>query len=1581
MLTTLPIVGFQPSGGLAPAAGDTLVPLSDRDAESWLKRAEDAAARSDWKLAADTLMRVIDQYGDKTVSLDEGKHFYSAAHCALDQIARWPAEGLATYRLLYDSEVRQRLEAAIKSFDIDALRLIARKYPYTTPGPRAMHLLAAWLLDRLRPGEALDILDRLTAINDDPSLRPEILFQQCVAFALAGQSTAAAEAFAELKALDTKGPPAKSAPDWTQRISSIEHFLKSKDVSESSAQMPIARWPIPGGPPNSTGRMPAIEPAVTPDDYWRDGLPGAERISPRQMNQLIRNTSRPPVWQAVSDGRLLFVTCPEGLIARDLATFDFAWRIVPRSRVRDPQIDRFRLRTGVNDTDNRNRLDELSTRTLRHEYRGAVSTALGLVFIIEQPGTTNELFPSRTGQLAASEVLQINVTPEPNSIRAFEADTGRAVWTIGRSGHVDDELRAAHFYSTPVAVETRGAELLVAPYIQGDDYFLAVLRPDGTIFKRVLLGAGRSYFYPINSVLQPTAFEGTLYIPTGAGLMVALNADDFSLRWLTRYERASITSVTNRRQVVWAGNSVVGSAQPDEWLASPPIVTAGLVLVAAPDSEYLVAYDRKDGREVWAYPRGQLRYLVAADGQRVIAAGKHVIAIDLADGSAAWMFDRRPPSGRPALCGDTLFVPTDDGLIRVNARTGKEIGDPLPSRFALGNLLALDGALYSVTAMDLAKFPDVKQSQQMAQDALERNSDDVAALLRLAGLNVLEKNWNSAVSLLDRAEAHVESAPTNAGPPTSVEPAKGRSARAAEDVRARIAHQRVGILLNVAAEALDRGTKGSPDRAAPSKGRITDRPRRDLLEEAARRAKQPDDVVRAGLAFCELLVDEGKSAEAFQRLMILLRDYGDEPVILEQQLSAMASVLFRERLCGAWRTMNASDRKNAADEARRLIDEDLNDPRAAPLLRLADGLDLRPTGEDTRDFMAHVAWLDLQLGRRALKDGDYEAGVFHLERAAQRLPGSETAAEAILRLAIAYALPGEGLPASPRDALRCLAMLEASTTERSIPGDLRGLDGGAAINTVADLIDRLKKSLPQPPGPEQPELPRVLRSTPTLKLVSESTIASILPADVMSFHDPVHPIDLAEQVLPLRIGREIYGLRNSTSVPDRYFWSLNIDLPEYASAWKSAEQAYEEAAGYCAMAHRIALTASQDSITAVGLTTGRLLWPALSLDRDDDPPPNPPVLSIDNRFIMAPNSSTLIAIPARPNASPIWRRRFIGTKIGRLAIVGEHLVAIDSSGDVVTVINPASGRIQRQFSLTGAALAEGSGAEDGLSDSNETKEEKKADARNRRGRPGSLGRDDRAEAGNAAPVDNANQHVVVVGNMVCRAMQDHVIAKDIATGRTLWDTPLGGLVRGLLPLNTAAPGQIGICYAGSHLAVVDADSGAIQKDFDATGLVLPPIDATLDRPMSPSGRLLIFTKSKEDPPHYMLASFPMGEGERPWQHDLGRFATLNPWMLRASPDYVPVVEYTLTAEAQERWSPIQAFFRGGRIQNSAHLLVLDKTGHRMLLDRAYTLEEGRSETPSLASCLITDVIILDEWVIAISPDGYYVLTSDQREEK
>ncbi|MFQ5411588.1 MAG: PQQ-binding-like beta-propeller repeat protein, partial [Phycisphaerae bacterium] len=837
-----------------------LEPPNDRDAESWLKRAKEAAEREDWKLAADTLERLIREHGDRTVSLDEA-HYYSAIHLAREQIAHWPPAGLAAYRVLYDSEAQRLLDRAKRAYDLNALREIARNYPLTTPGPEAIHLLATWLLDRRQPSEAIELLDRLSQLPHNPVPRWQILLKLAVAHTLTDQRVHTATILEEMSGL--RDTAEKEVPlDWPDRIETIRRFFEDVklDAAAESGVLPATRWPHLLGNAARSGRMAPIEPISTRDDNLTAIFPGAERLNMRTVRKVALRKARPPVWQPVSDGHRLFVTCPSGLQARDLATFGFLWQAVPKYRPRNPEINRFRQAAvfgGWNPYyNNKNatpRLDVLSTDTLFREYRGALSTAFEMVFVIEQDGTRGEQLPSNQGVAPDNRGIDEEDLSEPNTLRAYESETGRAVWTKGRGGAPDDPLRQAHFKAAPIAA----GSYLIVPYIQGGDFSLAVLNPDGAVVRTILIGTGRASLFPMNGTLQPTVHDGTIYVPTGAGQLSALSAYDFSLRWLTRYERErNLQPPIVGGRGAWGG-APRGHAQPDEWLSSPPLIAGGLVLLAPHDADQLFAFDRQSGTQRWAFPRGRHRILIGADKTRVVISGEHVEAIDLATGQSQWSYEALKPTGRGAICGEQVFMPTGSGLVRLSLETGRPISEPLVMDESLGNLLAIDGSLYSVGFDRISKYPDPVQSRALAKARLEKNPRDIEAILRLAWLVMLTEDWQGALSMLDRAEAEMGDPP-----PLSLGPAGLQSIHAEEELRARIGHLRVRALLRHAAES-DSETN------------------RDLYEEAVAAARQPGDRVRAGLALCEFLADRGEWLEGFTRGMTLLREVGDQPVRLE----------------------------------------------------------------------------------------------------------------------------------------------------------------------------------------------------------------------------------------------------------------------------------------------------------------------------------------------------------------------------------------------------------------------------------------------------------------------------------------------------------------------------------------------------------------------------------------------------------------------------------------------------------------------------------------------------------------------------
>ena len=319
------------------------------------------------------MARVINDHGHKTVSLD-GEHFYSAGWCAQQQLRDWPAEGIATYRVLYDGEAERLFELGRRTHDLHPLRLVAYRYPQTTIGPAALDLLASWLLDRNESMEAIDVLHSLSALRQRRVSRLDILSKLAIAYTLSDQRKRVVETFSEFSDIIDGLGVGEMEQGW-DRLEALQRFFDAAkfDQGGMNDRMHFGPWSQLLGPPAAAGLAPAINPIIKSDFPWQDTLPGTSRVDLGRVQKLTERNGRPPVWQAVTDGALLFVATPAGIVARDLATFEFLWQSIPSSAPPDPRIRRHRIRTNFFDrtpADEKERLDALSTKALYHEYVG-----------------------------------------------------------------------------------------------------------------------------------------------------------------------------------------------------------------------------------------------------------------------------------------------------------------------------------------------------------------------------------------------------------------------------------------------------------------------------------------------------------------------------------------------------------------------------------------------------------------------------------------------------------------------------------------------------------------------------------------------------------------------------------------------------------------------------------------------------------------------------------------------------------------------------------------------------------------------------------------------------------------------------------------------------------------------------------------------------------------------------------------------------------------------------------------------------------------------------------------------------------
>ncbi|MEK7756501.1 MAG: hypothetical protein AAB385_04760, partial [Planctomycetota bacterium] len=133
-------------------------------------------------------------------------------------------------------------------------------------------------------------------------------------------------------------------------------------------------------------------------------------------------------------------------------------------------------------------------------------------------------------------------------------------------------------------------------------------------------------------------------------------------------------------------------------------------------------------------------YVIAADSTRVWLGGRNISCLSVAEGKLVWATRLiAVPTGRGAVSGELVFVPTSEGLLSLDAATGSAIGvQPTPpSQTPLGDLLCVGTALFSVDPSSVRKFPDLERTHAAALARREALPTDPSAAMQLAWVELL----------------------------------------------------------------------------------------------------------------------------------------------------------------------------------------------------------------------------------------------------------------------------------------------------------------------------------------------------------------------------------------------------------------------------------------------------------------------------------------------------------------------------------------------------------------------------------------------------------------------------------------------------------------------------------------------------------------------------------------------------------------------------------------------------------------------------------------------------------------------------
>lgn len=1174
-----------------------------------LRTAEDAIAREDWKLAIDSLQRVIEEPWGLRPEPDDPSLFTSPRRWAYAMLASLPAEGLRAYAILFNGRAKGLLERARREHDPAGLRTICDLYLLTRQGPEAANLLASWLLDVGREAEALSVLDGLMAVypmaqGEAPDgalggLLADIEMKRAVAAELLGDWRTAAERLnSARRAIDAEDTSRLAVADAVQAF-----IAASRGSALSGGRKRLSGWSGPGGGGANLGRMDAVIPSFAESSPWVRPIPS---IVPGVWPDL--DVLRPDMLlvtqPVVSDGRV-FVKAGRECMAIDLESFAVLWTATGSAEGIAERASGLGGGAGIRGMESGGR--RARELDLVSDYVGqSLTTSHGLVFSVERGDAGASFAPDGVVVIQRGRAPRRNAQDEnANRLAAYDAETGVLRWQRGRGTDSDERLRRARFLAPAVGV---GAEVW-APFESSGDLYVAAFDPkDGGLKGQVFLCALGDR--PVNDVvgLFPAVADGHVYVPTDQGMLFAISAADRSIRWASRYRSNPAPRGRNR-----------GRSRPMQavtWLSGPPVVVGGLLLLGPTDDDRLLAFDQLSGRLLWELPRGEQRYIIGADRGHVWLGGASVSRVSLREPGYEWETEIPETTGRAVLSGGTIYVPTRSQLVVIDAETGTEReamelpGDQPP----LGNLLCVGDVMISLDPSTVRSFPD-RNSYDATLAAHLKNPSDGRTAIRLAFMELLNHRPRRALEALDGARL-----PGGAD---------------AELQRRHVAHLRVESLMQ-----LGDLPDVSGDEAVAS------------LRRAVASAVSPTDQVHSRMALGRKLQAFGRFKEAYRTLFELGVGPLGERLVGTRPVRRVARLVVADRLRRIEPELGAGEHRSLSEVCSAAIE------RASSQLSLTGS---SAEGVYALQALADTAVIDgwdqaalNRLGRFALRRGKYERAEQYLNESVRRSSNRKRTAEALLTLLDMYLEPSQALHRTAGEVADRLMREFSDVT----------LDSGSVASLVAERRRRIDAEVASSHAEAMEPSRFVADGAPAFQPIHGGDAVSLV-----SFRGD-RPESLAERLLVFSLPRtaRCYHTRDGSLEWESELRLLDDFAFETAVSATTPQRNLPPDSRTALTDGQTVVISSAQGLHAVGAITGRGLW-AISFQGGEyfgDPTHRSASTDVaDGRVacMLAPRTLAVFrAMDGKQPMAPIWRRnmgsesmRAVRIREGKVLAAGPRL--------------------------------------------------------------------------------------------------------------------------------------------------------------------------------------------------------------------------------------------------------------------------------------------------------------------------------------
>ncbi|TWT65275.1 outer membrane protein assembly factor BamB family protein [Allorhodopirellula solitaria] len=692
-----------------------------------------------------------DQLDSASDGVDDFGRPMTVMRQAREMIGQLPKPAMEIYELRYGPLAAKILDDAQPDRDWEAVEQVRREFFHTEAGYHASSLLATreWLL-----GNALAVSLLLDDVVRSPraieQLGDEVIWLHAGACLLSSRSLPTpGQLPADFVAAENRDPQALPAVknDW-------ESAVRARfSAMAFTVDPPAEDYPFLGGRPNRSGFSEGEMPLSNP--RWMletSGSPLQERMIEAETAQLKSSGQLPPPsWLPLRVGDQLLMRTTQRLIGADYRTgkrvWQYPWFDTPEELTTPDEADANDLR------EKEDPKDILVQRIWNDVPYGQVSSDGRQVYMINDLGAIESERFNPFG-MRATRAVQAS----KNTLVALDLATeGKLLWRLGSSETTPSSLSEAFFLGPPLPVRGR---LYVMAELAGEIILVCLDPQDGSeLWRQVLVSVEASGITtdPVRRVAgaMPTYHEGLLVCPTGAGVTVAVNLVDRTLRWANEHPRNREFSQNAFRQPV----DLPMNQLSQRWLTSVAIGHETSIALTPVESDRMIVVDAVTGVDRFRpQPRGKNLYLAGIrNNQYLIVRGDRVMAFDLQTGNEIWstpsdlMSPGQRVSGRGVFGPASYFLPTtSDELIEIGLASG-EILSRRHTRYPLGNLVAAEGEIISQASATVAVAYGEETLRPTIDRILADDPDDFFAIIRKAELLMEDDRRDDALALLKKA--------------------------------------------------------------------------------------------------------------------------------------------------------------------------------------------------------------------------------------------------------------------------------------------------------------------------------------------------------------------------------------------------------------------------------------------------------------------------------------------------------------------------------------------------------------------------------------------------------------------------------------------------------------------------------------------------------------------------------------------------------------------------------------------------------------------------------------------------------------